>query len=135
LIPLIQFTVSDLLFLGPNEEKVTAKPAPCSLPTQTGKPNSLIYSPEFMVYTASELVESNGVRTLNSCKEAVDLPQSDEWKKAMKEEFEALMKTGTFELVPLPKGKRTIGARWLFKLKQRADGTIDCYKARWVGKG
>jgi len=47
------------------------------------------------------------------------------WKKAMKEEFQGLKKTGTFELVPLPKGNRTIGTRWLFKLKRRADGTID----------
>jgi len=57
--------------------------------------------------------------------------QLDEWKKAMKEEFEALKKTGTFELVPLPKGKKTIGARWLFKMKCRTNGTINLLTG-WV---
>ena len=32
-------------------------------------------------------------------------------------------------------GKRAIGINWVFKLKQKANGTIDRYKAQLVAKG
>lgn len=57
------------------------------------------------------------------------------WKKAMNEEMQALQKNGTWELVPLPEGKKTVGCRWVFTVKLKADGSIDRYKARLVAKG
>ena len=45
------------------------------------------------------------------------------------------METGTFEPVQLPPGRKAIGCRWVFKLKCKADGSIDRYKARLVAKG
>ena len=50
-------------------------------------------------------------------------------------EMEALNKNATWELVPLPKGKKAIGCRWVFTLKHNADGSIDRYKTRLVAKG
>ncbi|KAL0320492.1 UNVERIFIED_CONTAM: Retrovirus-related Pol polyprotein from transposon RE2 [Sesamum radiatum] len=44
-------------------------------------------------------------------------------------------KNHTWEVVPLPQSKTAIGCRWVYKLKLRADGTIDRYKARLVAKG
>jgi hypothetical protein len=38
-------------------------------------------------------------------------------------------------LVLSPKGKRTVGCRWVFSIKHKADGTIERYKARLVAKG
>jgi histone deacetylase 1/2 len=38
-------------------------------------------------------------------------------------------------LVPIPKGKNIIGCKWVYKVKRKADGTIDRYKARLVAKG
>jgi histone deacetylase 1/2 len=38
-------------------------------------------------------------------------------------------------LVPKPKGKNVIGSRWVYKLKRKADVTVDRYKARLVAKG
>ena len=35
----------------------------------------------------------------------------------------------------LPEGKRTIGCKWVFTVKLKADGSIDRYKARLVAKG
>ena len=57
------------------------------------------------------------------------------WKQAMKEELDALHKTGTWDLVDLPSGKSTIGFKWVYKIKTRLDGTIDRYKARLVARG
>ncbi|PRQ35290.1 putative RNA-directed DNA polymerase [Rosa chinensis] len=57
------------------------------------------------------------------------------WTKAMNEEMEALQKNATWELVPMPVGKKTVGCRWVFTVKLNADGTINRYKARLVAKG
>jgi len=32
-------------------------------------------------------------------------------------------------------GKKTIGSKWVFKVKHKSNGTIDCHKARLVAKG
>ncbi|KAH9726797.1 hypothetical protein KPL70_008430 [Citrus sinensis] len=64
-----------------------------------------------------------------------DALEDPKWTKAMNEEMEALQKNATWELVSLPKGRKTIGCRWVFTIKLRADGSIDRYKARLVAKG
>ena len=53
----------------------------------------------------------------------------------MKEELDALHKTGTWDLVDLPSGKSVIGCKWVYKIKTRSDGTVDRYKARLVARG
>nr|KYP74867.1 Retrovirus-related Pol polyprotein from transposon TNT 1-94 [Cajanus cajan] len=53
----------------------------------------------------------------------------------MATEMEALEKNFTWELVPLPIGKSTVGCRWVFTIKHKADGSIERYKARLVAKG
>ena len=53
----------------------------------------------------------------------------------MKEELDALHKTGKWDLVDLPSGKSAIGCKWVYKIKTRSDGTIDRYKARLVSRG
>ena len=41
----------------------------------------------------------------------------EEWKIACKEELEALHQRNIFKLTDLPKGRRTIGCRWVFDVK------------------
>ena len=57
------------------------------------------------------------------------------WQQAMKEEFDALHKTGTWDLVDLPSGKNAIGCKWVYKIKTRSNGTVDRYKAHLVARG
>jgi hypothetical protein len=57
------------------------------------------------------------------------------WKVAMDEEYSALMNNNTWCLVPSPYGKNVIDCKWVYKVKRKADGTIDRYKTRLVAKG
>jgi len=51
------------------------------------------------------------------------------WAAAMENEHQALLRNKTWHLVPLPKGKNVIGCKWVYKVKRKADGTVDRYKA------
>src|SRR3954466_2784500 len=53
----------------------------------------------------------------------------------MTTEFNALLKNNTWVLVPRPSHLNVVGCKWVFKLKHRADGSIERYKARLVAKG
>jgi histone deacetylase 1/2 len=57
------------------------------------------------------------------------------WLEAMQAEYKALTDNKTWSLVPLPAHKRAIGCKWIFKIKENSDGSINKYKARLVAKG
>jgi hypothetical protein len=76
--------------------------------------------------------------------EAIESFEKDKWMKAMVEEMESLSKNKTWELTELPKGKKSIGCKWVFKkkeavLKKKKKHGIDyqreIFKARLVAKG
>lgn len=56
------------------------------------------------------------------------------WQEAMKVELNAMEDNNAWQVVPLPKGKHSIGCKWIYKIKHRADGSIERYKARLVAK-
>jgi hypothetical protein len=58
-----------------------------------------------------------------------------DWKKAMHDEYSALMRNEMWHLVPVKEGKNIIDCKWVYKVKRKSDGTIDRYKARLVAKG
>eukprot|EP00253_Pinus_taeda_P014834 PITA_14834 len=58
-----------------------------------------------------------------------------EWEQAMDAEFQSLQKNHTWILSDLSEGKKPISCKWLYKVKYKADGTLDKYKARLVARG
>eukprot|EP00253_Pinus_taeda_P033003 PITA_33003 len=67
--------------------------------------------------------------------EAIEGSKSDKWKAAMKDEMMALGKNDTWDLVELPKDRKTVGYKWVFKLKRGVNDMEDRYKVRRVAKG
>jgi hypothetical protein len=53
----------------------------------------------------------------------------------MDSEFSALERNKTWHLVPPSPGRNLIDCKWVYKIKHKADGSIDRYKARLVAKG
>ncbi|UYV70125.1 hypothetical protein LAZ67_7001880 [Cordylochernes scorpioides] len=60
---------------------------------------------------------------------------SKKWKLAMDDEFNSLMKNQTWTYVTLPSDRKAIACKWVYKIKQNADGSNKMFKARLVAKG
>nr|GEW42722.1 retrovirus-related Pol polyprotein from transposon TNT 1-94 [Tanacetum cinerariifolium] len=67
--------------------------------------------------------------------EALNNSDASFWKEATQEEIEALHKNKTWELVPLPGGRKPIGNKWVYKIKRNGDDQVERYHARLVVKG
>lgn len=65
----------------------------------------------------------------------VDALQDSKWNQVMQEEYTALMKNHTWDLVMLPNGKTPISCKWIFHVKYNPDGNVSRYKAWLVAKG
>ncbi|KMQ81688.1 retrotransposon ty1-copia subclass, partial [Lasius niger] len=60
-----------------------------------------------------------------SAKVALAAPEADEWRIAMRKEFDALMKNETWTVVDRPKDRKVIGYRWVLRTKLNVDGLIE----------
>ena len=61
--------------------------------------------------------------------------KNDKWRLAMSEEYDALVKNGTWALVPPDRRQNLVRCKWVYRTKLKSDGSIDRYKARLVAKG
>ena len=86
-------------------------------------------------FSLENALEAVTVGIPNSYMEAINSPDKEKWREAMDQEIKNIRKNKTYELKDLPKGKRAIGCRWVFRKKLKTDGSIDRYKARLVAKG
>ena len=48
---------------------------------------------------------------------------------------DALERIQTWEIVEFPKEKKTVGSKWVYTLKYKANGSLKRYKVRLVTKG
>eukprot|EP00253_Pinus_taeda_P034171 PITA_34171 len=59
----------------------------------------------------------------------------DEWKEVMQNEYDALIKNGTWKMVDPPLGTKPICCKWVYKNKYKSDGSLNSHKDRLVAKG
>jgi hypothetical protein len=53
----------------------------------------------------------------------------------MQEDYNSLLENQTWDLVPLPSGRKLFRCRWVYRTKSAVDGHISRYKAMLVAKG
>jgi len=112
----------------------TIDPTPARRSECERTPNPLIFNNQHLTFLTTDQLGTDH-DTPESYKEAIQCPDAEHWKRAMIDEHKALLNNKTWTLVPRPRNCKPVRAKWVYKVKLRADGSIECYKARWVAKG
>jgi len=53
----------------------------------------------------------------------------------MVEEYDSIIRNNVWDVVPRPQDKSVVSSRWLYKVKQVVDGSVEKHKARFVARG
>jgi hypothetical protein len=88
-----------------------------------------------MIHNLKLFVIDGVVKIPRAYREAVSGSQAQQWKSAIRSEYEALLKSRTFDIVDIPPGRNLIGCRRVFDLKYSLNGDISRFKARLVAQG
>ena len=67
--------------------------------------------------------------------QAMEISNTQKCIDAMNEEIKSMKDNDVRNLVPLPKGAKPIGCKWIFKTKKDSKGDVERYKACLVSKG
>ncbi|CAI7879231.1 unnamed protein product [Closterium sp. NIES-53] len=61
----------------------------------------------------------------------------EKWREAMDRELKALQERNAWKIVPIgvARNKTILTGKWVFRVKTKADGTTDKFKACWVVRG
>eukprot|EP00253_Pinus_taeda_P024994 PITA_24994 len=68
----------------------------------------------------------------SSFEEAVQQPV---WVDAMVEEYDSIVHNSVWDVVLRLKDKSIVSSRWLYKVEQATDGSVEKHKARFVSRG
>ena len=126
---------------SPKKQTPTELPAELYLPIAVRKgvrsctqhPMSKFVSYQKLSHSYSTFTTNlSGIDIPSNIQEAV---KDKKWVDAINDELRALHNNQTWELVKLPNGKKTVGCKWVFTVKFKADGLVERYKARLVAKG
>lgn len=53
----------------------------------------------------------------------------------MVEEYDSIVHNRVWDVVPRLENKLVVSSRWLYKVKQATDGSVEKHKARFVARG
>ena len=89
-------------------------------------------SEDYEVYMSEEIQMEGDPTTFE---EAIRSPHSSKWLEAMEDEIKSMSTNKVWKLEDIPKGAKTVGCKWVYKIKRDSQGNIDRFKARLVAKG
>uniref|UniRef100_A0AAV1TH64 Reverse transcriptase Ty1/copia-type domain-containing protein n=1 Tax=Peronospora matthiolae TaxID=2874970 RepID=A0AAV1TH64_9STRA len=84
---------------------------------------------------SANAVEATDLAEHVTFQDAINGPDQAHWRNAVKAELKSMHLRGVFRAAKLPRGQGAIGTKWVFKIKRKADGSVEKYKARLVAKG
>ncbi|KAG8480092.1 hypothetical protein CXB51_025341 [Gossypium anomalum] len=91
---------------------------------------------DLVAYALNVAEDIDANREPSNYSEAFSCKDSEKWMFAMQEKIESLHKNRTWDLVKLPKGKKVVRCKLVFKKKEGTPGVEEPrYKARLVAKG
>ena len=70
-----------------------------------------------------------------SFEEAMRSDHSLKWLEAMEDEMKSMNTNIVWDLEIIPKGAKTVGCKWVYRIKLGSQGNIEKHKARLVAKG
>ena len=86
-------------------------------------------------YSVSDYVMLTDGGEPETYQEVMSHEKKGEWLSAMQDEMNSLHENHTYDLVKLPKDKRALKNKWVFRLKTEENSSQPRYKARLVVKG
>ncbi|MBT26829.1 MAG: hypothetical protein CML60_10615 [Rhodobacteraceae bacterium] len=110
---------------------MSAATSSTSSPSTSPSPSHSI-PPSPSTSTSSPCVRARSVRVPRTYKEALTLPEADQWRAAVESELGSHMSNGTFEVTVHPAHTRLMKSKFIFKIKADKDGYVSRFKARLV---
>ena len=99
----------------------------------TSEELAYVFSTAYDDITSMAIQDVDGdPKTLAQAQSRSDWPR---WKEVMDCELVTLEKVGTWNTVPRPTNKNIVRSKWVFRVKRKADGSVDKYKARLIAHG
>ncbi|KAG8503402.1 hypothetical protein CXB51_001378 [Gossypium anomalum] len=100
------------------------------------KPPKKYAEADLVAYALNVAEDIDANQEPSNYSEAISCEDSEKWMFAMQEEMESLHKNKTWDLVKLPKGKKTVRCKCVFKKKEGTPRVEKPrYKTRLVAKG
>ncbi|KAG8474939.1 hypothetical protein CXB51_031653 [Gossypium anomalum] len=100
------------------------------------KPSKKYAEADLAAYALNMAKDIDANQEPSNHSEAISSEDSEKWMFAMQEEMESLHKNKTWDLMKLPKGKKTVRCKWVFKKKEGTPRVEEPrYKVRLVAKG
>jgi hypothetical protein len=82
-----------------------------------------------------EGLKASDISVPTTLQEALGCVYGGYWSDALHQEYRNLIHFKTWQLRHIPAGRKAITSKWVFKIKPKADGSIEKFKVRLVIKG
>ena len=118
------------------DSSINERPCPQRMSTRPHRPPIRFGIDEYTCTSVDHMAlhAHNIVEPVNYS-EVMTSPLSKEWHAAAEAEYNSLIENETWELVELPKHRRTIDCKWVFKAKYDSNGNVERFKGRVVARG